>query len=84
MKVITDNIDRHGRCPLIFSGAKNLKEIHEYLWKNYYGYKFAILFDETKDEYEEYDSKIYVYFLDEVAEELAEYGDYEFKKIRRY
>ena len=80
MIVITDVNDRYGRCPLIFSGAKNLKEIHAYLWKNYFGYKFAIVFDETKDEFEELDSKIYVYFLDEIAEELAVYANYELVK----
>lgn len=66
--------DRHGRYPLVFTGFKKLEEIHDYLFKHYYGYKFAIVFDETHDEWEPYGSEARVYFLDEVLEEAMLYA----------
>lgn len=80
MRVIEGIEDKFGRCPLRVTGLKNLAELHEYLWHNYNGFKFAIVFDETKDEYEEYDKEILVYFLDELAGELASYADLNFTK----
>lgn len=75
MKIKTDIPDRYGRYPLRVSGMKSLKELHEYLWHNYQGYKFAIVFDESKDEFEELEPGVLVYFLDEIVEEVAEYSD---------
>ena len=77
MTVLNDDStrDKYGKYPIVFKGAKNLREVHDYLWKNYYGYKFAILFDETKDEYEDYGTSILVYFLDEILDEAAEYAN---------
>ncbi|MGN0444219.1 MAG: hypothetical protein ACI4F5_06365 [Acutalibacteraceae bacterium] len=77
MKVIQDDSakDSYGRCPIVFKGAKSLREIHDYLFKHYGGYKFAIVFDETVDEYYDYGKDIYVYFLDEILEEAAVYAD---------
>lgn len=77
MKVIDNDStqDRYGKYPIVFKGAKNLREVHDYLWRHYNGYKFAIIFDETKDEYEDYGTSILVYFLDEILDEAAEYAN---------
>ena len=73
MTVIEDSKeDRFGRYPIIFKGA-TLKDIHDWLYKHYWGYKFAIIFDETKDEWEPW-RETYVYFLDEALEEAAHYA----------
>jgi len=74
MKVETDTQDKYGRWPIWFTGAK-LSEIHEYLYQNYQGYKFCIVFDETKDEYETYEKRVPVYFLDEIDAELKAYKE---------
>lgn len=71
MKVVEGKEDRFGKHPIIFKSF-NLKQIHQWLFNNYYGYKFAILIDEAIDEYQEID-EVYVYFLDEIAEEVADY-----------
>ena len=69
MKVITDKQDRFGNLPLIFRGKDvTFEKINNYLWENFQGYKFAIIFDETGDEYEEFSKEVYVYFLDEIKE----------------
>lgn len=73
MKVIEDaGADRFGKYPIIFKSAK-INEIHDYLFAHYQGYKFAIIFDETKDEWEPQE-EVYVYFLDEILEEAASYA----------
>lgn len=82
MKIKDGIQDKYGRYPLRVTGMKSLKELHEYLFSNYQGYKFAIVFDETKEEFEELEKEIFVYFLDEIAEEVAEYTDCEFVKKR--
>lgn len=82
MKVNTEYQDRYGRYPMHVTGMKNLKELHEYLFNNYQGFKFAIVFDETHDEFEELEPGILVYFLDEIAEEVAAYADCEIVKRR--
>ena len=72
---VTDNgntQDRFGKYPVIFKNA-SIKQIHEYLFNHYNGYKFALIFDETHDMYEEM-NEAYVYFLDEVLDEAAEYA----------
>ena len=77
MTVIHDDStrDKYGKYPIVFKGVKSLREVNEYLWQHYNGYKFAILFDETKDEYEDYGTAILVYFLDEIVDEAAEYAN---------
>ncbi len=80
MTVKTDLQDRNGKYPLRVTGMKNLNELHEYLYKNYWGSKFAIVFDETKDEYEPLEKEVFVYFLDEIVEEVASYADCEIRK----
>ena len=64
--------DRFGKYPIIFKSAK-ISEIHDWLFAHFQGYKFAIIFDETKDEYEP-QKDVYVYFLDEVLDEAAYYA----------
>lgn len=66
---VMDNPDRHGLYPIIFTGY-SVREINEYLWSNYQGYRFVITFDETKDEYEPME-EITVYFLADVLPGLA-------------
>lgn len=54
MKVIQDVTDRFGRYPIIFKGKNvKLEDIHNWLFSHYQGYKFAIVIDETVDEFEE-------------------------------
>lgn len=75
MKVIEETQDRFGKYPIIFKG-RNIKfeDIHQWLFEHYQGYKFAIVIDETVDEFEEQFTKsVYVYFLDEIKEELEDY-----------
>jgi len=77
MTVIDDGrTDRFGNYPIIFKSCTP-KQIHEWLFDHYQGYKFAIVFDETKDEYEEM-GEYFVYFLDGI---LAEAADYSGKKV---
>lgn len=75
MKVIQDVEDRFGRYPIIFKGKNvKLEDIHNWLFSHFQGYKFAIIIDETVDEFEEQFTKlVYVYFLDEIKEELDAY-----------
>lgn len=73
MKVIVDKQDRCGRYPIIFKNA-TIGQIHEYLFNNYNGYKFGMVFDETHDEFEEINA-VYVYFLDELLDEAAAYAN---------
>lgn len=52
------------------------QKIHDALWKNGLcgeGYKFAMVFDESKDEYEEPPKETELYFLDDLLEEVVEY-----------
>lgn len=75
MKVIEETQDRFGKYPIIFKGRNiKLEDIHQWLFEHYQGYKFAIVIDETVDEFEEQFTKsVYVYFLDEIKEELEDY-----------
>lgn len=75
MKVIDNESteDFAGRYPIVFKGVKRPQEIYDYLFQHYHGYKFAVLFDTTHDEWEEY-GDIKVYFLDEVMEEAMVYS----------
>lgn len=68
-----DEPDIFGEYPAAWvEKAKNLQEIWDWLFKNYNGSKFAIIFDATKDEYQELTATP-VYFLDCVFNELLEY-----------
>ena len=59
MKVIQDVTDRFGRYPIIFKGKNvKLEDIHDWLFSHYQGYKFAIVIDETVDEFEEQFTKL--------------------------
>lgn len=73
MKVVEDKKDRYGRYCLWFSSC-NLKDIHDWLFKNYSGYKFVIVVDTTHDEHEPLESPVPVYFMDTVVTEVAEYA----------
>ena len=75
MKVIVcDEEDRSGACPILFPKSATMADIHEWLWMNYQGYKFGIVFDETKDEYESM-TEARVYFLDGLKKEVDTYFD---------
>ena len=77
MKVTENLIDRFGRAYAAFSGYKSIDDV--YLWLNmngYSGYKFGIVIDCMPDEMHEPDKKLYVYFLDELMEEVANYCDF--------
>ena len=73
MKVIEDGKDRRGISCMWFSSF-NLKEIHEWLFTHYQGYKFAVILDETIDEYETMEKPVPVYFLDVALDEVADYA----------
>ena len=76
MTVKEDNTDRVGRTYMIFSGVRCIDEVYLWLNQHYSGYKFGIVFDCTKDEFEPPDKKVYVYFLDELMDEVMSYCDY--------
>ena len=75
MNVIEDESteDRAGRYPIVFKGVKKPQEIFDYLFQHYQGYKFAVLFDVSHDEWCEY-GDIKAYFLDEIMEEAMCYS----------
>ena len=76
MKVLEDETDRYGRSMFVFSGVKNIDEVYTWLQQHYSGYKFGMVFDCTRDELQEPDRKFYVYFLDELTEEVMAYSDF--------
>ena len=76
MKVFEDETDRYGRSMFVFSGVKNIDEVYTWLQQHYSGYKFGMVFDCTRDELQEPDRKFYVYFLDELTEEVMAYSDF--------
>lgn len=51
MKVIEGDEcqDKYGRGYIVFTGVKNLYEVYDWLYQHYWGYKFGIVFDCTKD-----------------------------------
>lgn len=70
--------DIYGRSPAAYiTGADATpQKIHDAIWKNGLGgdgYKFAMVFDESKDEYEEPPKETELYFLDDLLEEVVEY-----------
>lgn len=75
MKVDDTQTDRHGRTMIVFSGVRKFSEVYDWLFDHYNGYKFGIVLDCSQSERAEPDNNIYVYFLDEMAEEImVEYG----------
>lgn len=71
----SDEQDRFGEYPCCWISGKdaNPQNIYEWLHRNYQGYKFAILFDCTKDEFEEPEKETPVYFLDTFFDEVLAY-----------
>lgn len=72
MKVIEDKQDRFGNFPIWFN-SHNLKDISEWLYYHYNGFKFAIIIDVSK----EVDGDVLekpqpVYFMGDIAEEVAQ------------
>lgn len=68
--------DKCGRSCLVFSGVKKFSDVYDWLYSHYYGYKFGIVLDCSKDELPEPDNKIYVNFLDELLDEVALEADF--------
>lgn len=78
MKVVENEnqVDKYGRNYIKFTGVKNLQEIQNWLFDHYQGYKFAMEFDCYSDECQEIGNEYWVYFLDDLAEELLIYSGY--------
>lgn len=77
MKVTENLIDRFGRDYTAFSGYKSIDDVYQWLYLNgYSGYKFGIVIDCTPEEMHDPDRKLYVYFLDELTEEVMHYSDF--------
>lgn len=74
MKVIEDTKDKYGTYCIIFKST-NLKKINEWLYNHYggCGYKFAIVIDVSLESDYEEPTETYVYFFDEITEELLDY-----------
>jgi len=71
-----ETMDRYGVYPCCWVSGKDAtpQNLHEWLFNHYQGYKFMVMFDCTKDEFEEPDKETPVYFLDTVLEEILEYA----------
>ncbi len=67
--------DRFGIYPCCRVSSKDAipQNIHEWLYRHHEGFKFAIVFDCTKDEWEESDKETPVYFLDSILDEVISY-----------
>jgi len=75
MKVIEDKQDRFGNFPIWFN-SYNLKDISEWLYSRYNGFKFAIVIDVSKDsDGDVLEKPLPVYFLGDIAEEVAQEVD---------
>ena len=75
----SDKPDRYGTYPCCRISGRDAtpQKMQEWLYYRYQGYKFAIVFDCTKDEFEEPEKETPVYFLDTVLDELLEYAGVE-------
>lgn len=77
MKIVDLDMDEdvHGITPCCLVSGKdaNPRDIHQWLFSHYQGYKFAVVFDCTKDEWEYLEKNTPVYFLDTLDEEFLEY-----------
>lgn len=80
-----EKTDRFGNYPAFWIKGKDAdpQKIHEELWRRYggQGYKFAIVFDCSKDEWEDPEKETPVYFLDTILEEIISYCGVE--EVRR-
>lgn len=70
--------NRYGETPVAYITGSDAtpQKIHDAIWKNGLGgmgYKFAMAFDMSKDEYEEPPKETELYFLDDILEEVIEY-----------
>ena len=86
MKVYEDeNADRYGNYPALRIKGKdaNPQKIYEELWNRYggQGYNFAIVFDCSKEEFEDPEKETPIYFLDAILEEMINYCGVE--EVRR-
>lgn len=86
MKVYEDEKpDRFENYPALWIEGRgaNPQKIYEELWGRYggQGYKFAIVFDCSKDEWEDPEKKTPVYFLDTILDEIINYCGLE--EVRR-
>lgn len=71
MKVIEDKQDRFGNFPIWFN-SHNLKDISEWLYSRYNGFKFAIVIDVSKEgDGDVLEKPLPVYFMGDIAEEVA-------------
>lgn len=77
MRVNEEGKDKYGHDCLIFSGTQNVQKIHEWLAFHYGdGYKFCIVMDCKGEEVPE-PGDVYVYFMDELSDEVMQYSGYE-------
>ena len=77
MKVNEEGKDKYGHYCLIFSGTQIVQKIHEWLAMRYGGgYKFCIVMDCIGEEFPE-PGDVYVYFMDEIVDEVMQYSGYE-------
>lgn len=70
--------NRYGETPAAYITGSDAtpQKIHDVIWENGLGgmgYKFAIMFDASRDEYEEPGKETELYFLDDLLEEVIEY-----------
>ena len=77
MKIIEEEReDRYGNYPIWIKGSDATpQKIHEELFNRFggQGYKFAIIFDVSKDEWEDPEKETPIYFMDELLDELIRY-----------
>lgn len=74
--------DRYGRTPVAYISGSDAtpQKIHDAIWNNGLGgcgYKFAVVIDESVDEYEPLEKETELYFLDDILEEVCEYAGVE-------
>ncbi|MCM1236385.1 MAG: hypothetical protein NC489_40410 [Ruminococcus flavefaciens] len=68
--------DRFGIYPCCWVSGRDAtpQKLQEWLFYHFQGYKFAIILDCTKDEYEIPAKETPIYFLDTLLEEFLEYA----------
>ena len=85
MQIFEDEkTDRFGNYPIWIKGKDaNPQKIHEELYRRYggQGFKFAIVFDCSADEWEDPEKETPVYFLDTILDEIISYCGLE--EVRR-
>lgn len=69
-----DEPDIYGVYPCCWVSGKDAypQKIHEWLFKHYQGCKFAIVFDCTKDAFEDI-KETPIYFIEDVLMEIVDY-----------